>query len=59
MEEERLVVWGQLAHSWVVKVLHMVMGEIVLLMRHHFVRNSTCMLVCVVLLEAVQKCYCS
>ena len=29
MEEERLVVWGQLAHSWVVKVLHTVMGEIV------------------------------
>ena len=23
MEEERLVVWGQLAHSWAVKSLHM------------------------------------
>ena len=55
MEEERLVVWGQLAHSWVVKSLHMVMDEIVLIMRHHFL---TCMLVCVVL-EAMQKCYCS
>ena len=27
MEEERLVVWGQLAHSWVVKSLYMVVGE--------------------------------
>ena len=30
MEEERLVVWGQLAPSWAVMVLHiMVVGEIV------------------------------
>ena len=29
MEEERLVVWGQLAHSWVVMDLHVVMGEVV------------------------------